>query len=93
VLGDAALMGAMPKAAHCGGRAGQGLRRGDRRRLAGREARSRRSTTVCYSLAGRDWGFVETNRYQPDKGLLTAVPGAAKTSRSRPCRHARRRGG
>ena len=26
------------------------------------------------------WGFVETNRYRPDKGLLTAVPGAVNTS-------------
>ena len=46
----------------------------------GRDAREPTLDNICYSLAGPHWGFVEINRYQPDKGLLTAVPGAAKTS-------------
>ncbi|HSI01035.1 MAG TPA: FCSD flavin-binding domain-containing protein [Reyranella sp.] len=80
VLGDAALMGAMPKAAHAADEQGKVCAAAIVARLAGRDVREPVLDNICYSLAGPTWGFVETNRYQPDKGLLTAVPGAAKTS-------------
>jgi len=32
------------------------------------------------SLAGPTYGFVETNKYRPEKGQLLAVPGAVNTS-------------
>jgi sulfide dehydrogenase [flavocytochrome c] flavoprotein subunit len=80
VLGDAALMGAMPKAAHASAEQGKVCARAIVARLAGRTPEEPTLDNVCYSLAGPDWGFLETNRYRPDKGLLTAIPGALTVS-------------
>jgi NADPH-dependent 2,4-dienoyl-CoA reductase/sulfur reductase-like enzyme len=80
VLGDAALMGAMPKAAHAAAEQGKACARAIVAKLAGREPEEPTLDNVCYSLAGPDWGVLETNRYRPDKGLLTAIPGAVTVS-------------
>ena len=80
VLGDAALMGAMPKAAHAAAVQGAVCAAAIAAHLAGRARSEVELENVCYSLAGPRWGFVETNRYRPDKGLLTAIPGAINTS-------------
>jgi NADPH-dependent 2,4-dienoyl-CoA reductase/sulfur reductase-like enzyme len=80
VLGDAALMGAMPKAAHAASVQGTVCAAAIVARLGGRAAAEGQLDNVCYSLAGPDWGFVETNSYRPDSGLLTALPGALKVS-------------
>lgn len=80
VLGDAALMGAMPKAAHAAAAQGRICAAAVIARLAGRAPEEPVLDNVCYSLAGPQWGFVETNRYRPENGLLTAVPGAINTS-------------
>jgi hypothetical protein len=80
VLGDAALMGAMPKAAFAAAAQGRVCAAAIVARLAGRDAPEPALDNICYSLAGPDYGFVETNKYQPKDGQLLAVPGAVKTS-------------
>ena len=80
VLGDAALMGAMPKAAHAAAVQGKVCAVAVVARLRERAPSEVQLDNVCYSLAGPDWGFVESNSYRPDKGLLTALPDAVKTS-------------
>jgi NADH dehydrogenase FAD-containing subunit len=80
VLGDAALMGAMPKAAHAAVEQARVCAAAVVARLVGSTPAEPALDNVCYSLAGPDWGFVETNKYRPEKGLLTAVAGAVNTS-------------
>jgi NADPH-dependent 2,4-dienoyl-CoA reductase/sulfur reductase-like enzyme len=80
VLGDAALMGAMPKAAHAAAVQGRVCAAAVAARLRERPVAELELDNVCYSLAGPDWGFVETNKYRPEKALLTALPGAIHTS-------------
>ena len=80
VLGDAALMGGMPKAAHAAAEQGKVCAAAIVANLAGRAATEPALENVCYSLAGPAYGFVETNKYRPEKGQLLAVPGAVNTS-------------
>jgi sulfide dehydrogenase [flavocytochrome c] flavoprotein subunit len=80
VLGDSALMGAMPKAAHAAAVQGRVCAAAVVAKLRERAPEEPALENICYSLAGPDWGFVETNRYRPENGLLTAVPGAVHTS-------------
>lgn len=80
VLGDAALMGAMPKAAHAAAEQGKVCAAAIVARLSGREPPDPALGNICYSLAGPTYGFVETNRYRPEKGQLLAVSGAVNTS-------------
>jgi sulfide dehydrogenase [flavocytochrome c] flavoprotein chain len=80
VLGDAALMGAMPKAASAAAAQGKVCAAAIVARLSGRAPAEPLLDNVCYSLAGPDYGFVETNQYRPQDGQLLAVPGAIKTS-------------
>jgi NADPH-dependent 2,4-dienoyl-CoA reductase/sulfur reductase-like enzyme len=80
VLGDAALMGAMPKAAHAAAVQGRVCAAAVVARLREQPVAEGELDNVCYSLAGPDWGFVETNKYRPDKGLLMAIAGAVYTS-------------
>ncbi|HYD04447.1 MAG TPA: FAD-dependent oxidoreductase [Reyranella sp.] len=80
VLGDAALMGAMPKAAHAAAVQGRVCAAVVVARLRERPPAEGELENVCYSLAGPRWAFAETNKYRPEKGLLTAVPGAASVS-------------
>jgi len=80
VLGDAALMGAMPKAAHAAAEQGKVCAAAVVAKLRERAPEEPVLENICYSLAAPDWGFVETNKYRPEKGLLTALPGATNTS-------------
>ena len=80
VLGDAALMGAMPKAAHAAAEQGKVCAAAVVAKLAGRAPTEPALENICYSLAGPDWGFVETNKYRPENGQIAAVPGAVNTS-------------
>jgi len=80
VLGDAALMGAMPKAAHAAAVQGRVCAAAVVAKLRERAPEEPLLDNICYSLAGPAWGFVETNKYRPENGLLTAVPGAINTS-------------
>jgi hypothetical protein len=80
VLGDAALMGAIPKAAHAAAEQGKVCAAAVVARLRERAPSEGELENVCYSLAGPSWGFVESNRYRLENGLLTAVSGAINTS-------------
>jgi pyruvate/2-oxoglutarate dehydrogenase complex dihydrolipoamide dehydrogenase (E3) component len=80
VLGDAALMGGMPKAAHAAAEQGKVCAVAIIARLAGRDTPEPSLDNICYSLAGPTYGFVEVNKYRPEKGQLLAVPGAVNTS-------------
>ena len=80
VLGDAALMGAMPKAAHAAAVQGRVCAAAVVAKLRERALERQPLDNLCYSLAAPDWGFVETNKYRPENGLLTALPGAVNTS-------------
>jgi NADPH-dependent 2,4-dienoyl-CoA reductase/sulfur reductase-like enzyme len=80
VLGDAALMGAMPKAAQAAATQGKVCAAAVVARLRERAPSDVELENICYSLAGPDWGFVERNKYRAEKDLLMAVPGALDTS-------------
>lgn len=80
VLGDAALMGGMPKAAHAAAEQGKVCAAAIVAKLAGRAPAERSLENVCYSLAGPTHGFLEVNDYRPEKGQLLPVPGAVSTS-------------
>jgi len=80
VLGDAALMGAMPKAAHAAAEQGKVCAAAMVAGLRGHAPSAVQLDNVCYSLAGPAWGFVETNSYRPDNDQLLALPGVVKTS-------------
>ena len=80
VLGDAALMGAMPKAAHAAAVQGRVCAAMVVAKLRERAPEQPQLDNLCYSLAAPDWGFVETNRYRPENGVLMALPGAINTS-------------
>jgi NADPH-dependent 2,4-dienoyl-CoA reductase/sulfur reductase-like enzyme len=80
VLGDAALMGAMPKAAHAAAVQGRACAMAVVARLREQPFQEPQLDNLCYSLAAPDWGFVETNKFRPENGLLMALPGAIHTS-------------
>jgi len=80
VLGDAALMGGMPKAAHAAVEQGKACAAAIVARLAGRDPAELLLDNICYSLAGPTYGFVEINRYRPENGQLVPVAGAVSTS-------------
>lgn len=80
VIGDAALMGAMPKAAHAAAVQGKVVAAAVVARLREQTLPDAVLENICYSLAGPDWGFVETNRFRPEKSLLMALPGALNVS-------------
>ncbi|MCW5737866.1 MAG: FAD-dependent oxidoreductase [Enhydrobacter sp.] len=80
VLGDAALVGAMPKAAHAAVEQGKVCAAVVVAKLAGRAPTERSLDNICYSLAGPTHGFLEVNKYRPEKGQLLPVPAAVSTS-------------
>jgi sulfide dehydrogenase [flavocytochrome c] flavoprotein chain len=80
VLGDAALMGAMPKAAFAANAQAKVCAAGIVARLAGRATSESRLISTCYNLAAPDYGFSVVGVYRPDKGQLLEVPGAGSVS-------------
>ncbi|MBS0518295.1 MAG: FAD-dependent oxidoreductase [Proteobacteria bacterium] len=80
VLGDAALAGAMPKAASSANAQGKACAAAIADRLAGRPPQAPRLVSGCYTLAAPDYGFSLVGVYRPDKGELREVPGAGGAS-------------
>jgi hypothetical protein len=70
----------MPKAAHAAAVQGRVCAAAVVARLREHAPEELPLDNLCYSLAAPDWGFVETNKYRPENGLLTALPGAVNTS-------------
>jgi len=80
VLGDAGIMGAMPKSAFAANAQAKVCAAAIVAKLAGRAPQEPRLINTCYSLAAPDYGFSIAGVYQPDKGQLLEVPGSGGIS-------------
>jgi sulfide dehydrogenase [flavocytochrome c] flavoprotein subunit len=80
VLGDAALMGAMPKAAFSASAQAKVCAAAIVTWLAGRTPPEPRLISACYNLAAPDYGFSIVGVYRPEKGQLLEVPDSGGTS-------------
>ncbi|TAJ34650.1 MAG: cytochrome C [Reyranella sp.] len=80
VLGDAAIMGGMPKSAFAANAQAKVCAAALVELLAGRKAADPILINTCYSLLAADYGISVAGVYRPDKGQLTDVPGAGGNS-------------
>ncbi|MCX7361394.1 MAG: FCSD flavin-binding domain-containing protein [Alphaproteobacteria bacterium] len=80
VVGDAAIMGAMPKSAFAANAQAKACAAVIVEKLAGRAPVEPRLLNTCYSLVGPEYGITVAGVYRPDKGLLADIPGAGGTS-------------
>lgn len=80
VLGDAAIMGGMPKSAFAANAQAKVCAAALVRLLAGDKPQDPILINTCYSLVAADYGISIAGVYRPDKGQLTDVPGAGGTS-------------
>ncbi len=80
VLGDAAIMGAMPKSAFAANAQAKVCAAAIVELLAGRAPPQPLLINTCYSLLAADYGISIAGVYRPDKGLLADVPGAGGVS-------------
>lgn len=80
VVGDAAIMGAMPKSAFAANAQAKACAAAVVEKLAGRAPVEPRLLNTCYSLVGPEYGITVAGVYRPDKGLLADIPGAGGTS-------------
>ena len=80
VLGDAAIMGGMPKSAFAANAQAKVCAAALVRLLAGDKPQDPILINTCYSLVAADYGISIAGVYRPDKGQLTDIPGAGGTS-------------
>ncbi len=80
VLGDAAIMGGMPKSAFAANAQAKICAAALVELLAGRKPVDPILINTCYSLLAADYGISVAGVYRPDKGQLTEVPGASGNS-------------
>jgi len=80
VLGDAAIMGGMPKSAFAANAQAKVCAAALVRLLAGDKPQDPILINTCYSLLAADYGISIAGVYRPDKGQLTDIPGAGGTS-------------
>ena len=80
VLGDAAIMGAMPKSAFAANAQAKVCAAAIVELLAGRAPQQPLLINTCYSLLAADYGISIAGVYRPDKGLLADIPGAGGVS-------------
>ncbi|MBX9943677.1 MAG: NAD(P)/FAD-dependent oxidoreductase [Reyranella sp.] len=80
VLGDAAIMGAIPKSAFAANAQAKVCAAAIVDLLAGRKPQDPILINTCYSLVAADYGISVAGVYRPDKGQLAEVPGAGGTS-------------
>lgn len=80
VLGDAAIMGGMPKSAFAANAQAKVCAAAIVALLAGAKPRDPILINTCYSLLAADYGISVAGVYRPDKGQLTDVPGAGGVS-------------
>jgi NADPH-dependent 2,4-dienoyl-CoA reductase/sulfur reductase-like enzyme len=80
VLGDAAIMGGMPKSAFAANAQAKVCAAAIVALLAGRKPQDPILINTCYSLLAADYGISVAGVYRPDKGQLTDVPGAGGVS-------------
>ena len=80
VLGDAAIMGGMPKSAFAANAQAKVCAAALVRLLAGEKPQDPILINTCYSLMAADYGISIAGVYRPDKGQLTDIPGAGGSS-------------
>jgi hypothetical protein len=80
VLGDAGIMGAMPKSAFAANAQAKVCAAAIVARLAGRDPSEPKLVNTCYSLISPDYGITVAGVYRPDKGVLAEVPGSGGVS-------------
>ena len=80
VLGDAAIMGGMPKSAFAANAQAKICAAAIVKLLAGDKPQDPILINTCYSLVAADYGISIAGVYRPDKGQLTDIPGAGGTS-------------
>jgi NADPH-dependent 2,4-dienoyl-CoA reductase/sulfur reductase-like enzyme len=80
VVGDAAIMGGMPKSAFAANAQAKVCAAALVEILAGRKPVDPILINTCYSLVAADYGISVAGVYRPDKGVLTNVPGAGGDS-------------
>ena len=80
VLGDAAIMGGMPKSAFSANAQAKVCAAAVVAKLAGKEPVDPRLINTCYSLVAPDYGITVAGVYRPDKGQLADIAGAGGVS-------------
>jgi sulfide dehydrogenase [flavocytochrome c] flavoprotein chain len=80
VIGDAAIMGAMPKSAFSANAQAKVCAAAVARLLAGQKPDEPRLINTCYSVAAPDYGFSVASVYRPKDGVLVDVEGAGGVS-------------
>ncbi len=80
VIGDAAIMGAMPKSAFSANAQAKVCANAIVALLAGREPSEPRLINTCYSLVAPNYGITVAGVYKPANGLLVDIEGAGGTS-------------
>ncbi len=80
VIGDAAIMGAMPKSAFAAGAQGKVCADAVAALLGGRTPDEPRLINTCYSLVAPGYGISVAGVYRPVAGVLTDIEGAGGTS-------------
>ena len=80
VVGDAAIMGGMPKSAFAANAQAKVCAAAIVELLAGRKPVDPILINTCYSLVAPDYGISIAGVYRPDKGVLADIPGAGGTS-------------
>ena len=80
VLGDAAIMGGMPKSAFAANAQAKVCAAAIVKLLAGEKPQDPILINTCYSLVAADYGISIAGVYRPDRGRLTDIPGAGGSS-------------
>ncbi len=80
VIGDAAIMGAMPKSAFAANAQAKACATAVVARLTGREVPEPRLINTCYSLVAPDYGISVAGVYRPTNGQLADIAGAGGIS-------------
>ena len=80
VIGDAAIMGAMPKSAFAANAQAKVCAEAVANLLAGRPIAEPRLINTCYSLVAPEYGISVAGVYRPANGVLADIEGAGGTS-------------
>jgi sulfide dehydrogenase [flavocytochrome c] flavoprotein subunit len=80
VIGDAAIMGAMPKSAFSANSQAKTCAAAVTALLAGARPAEPRLINTCYSLVAPDYGITVAGVYKPTDGQLADIPGAGGVS-------------
>jgi NADPH-dependent 2,4-dienoyl-CoA reductase/sulfur reductase-like enzyme len=80
VIGDAAIMGAMPKSAFAADAQAKVCAEAIAKLLAGAVPSTPKLINTCYSLVAPEYGISIAGVYQPANGRLTEVPGSGGVS-------------